>query len=192
MYEIILADPAWSQGKGGKKKVRPQSSGGRLDYTTISIQDIENILKQVRDKSSSSHILFLWTIDKFLREAEDIAQRLGYKRHARMIWNKVVGIPTAFTVRYGHEYLLYFYYGKFLPIAQEQRGKFHTVFHEQPKLHSRKPEYSYRMIESLYPGQKKIELFARAKRKGWDAWGNEVKSTIQIDGFKELSIKKIK
>ena len=32
----------------------------------------------------------------------------------------------------------------------------------------------------MYPTQSKIELFARQKTEGWDVWGNEVKSDIQI------------
>jgi N6-adenosine-specific RNA methylase IME4 len=44
--------------------------------------------------------------------------------------------------------------------------------------HSRKPDLS-EAIEQLYPNVKKIELFARQKRPGWDTWGNEVESDIQ-------------
>jgi N6-adenosine-specific RNA methylase IME4 len=38
--------------------------------------------------------------------------------------------------------------------------------------HSRKPE-AYELIEQMYPELPKIELFARQRRNGWDAWGNE-------------------
>lgn len=35
-YDIVYADPPWIQKKGGKKKVRPNSSGGgiRLPYSS--------------------------------------------------------------------------------------------------------------------------------------------------------------
>ena len=91
-----------------------------------------------------------------------------------MIWNKVVGIPAAFTVRYGHEYLLYMYKGKLTPVATEERGKIHTVFTEKPMRHSQKPLAAYRIIERLYPSLRKLELYARMDRIGWDCWGNEV------------------
>lgn len=42
-----------------------------------------------------------------------------------------------------------------------------------PPEHSRKPEYVQDMIELMYPNTKKIELFARRSREGWDVWGNE-------------------
>jgi N6-adenosine-specific RNA methylase IME4 len=182
-FNLILSDPAWKQSKGGKKNVRPKSSGEELEYLTISLDDIESIQRQVRDMCDENHILFLWTIDKYLHEAEQMMIRLGYKLHARMIWNKVTGIPAAFTIRYGHEYLLYFYHGKLLPVALNERGKIHTVFTEQVKSHSQKPEISYQIIERLYPTTNKIELFCRNKRDGWKIWGNEVESDIEIDGF---------
>ena len=91
-----------------------------------------------------------------------------------MIWNKVTGIPAAFTVRYGHEYLLYMYRGKFSPVATEMRGKIHTVFTEKAKRHSQKPEVVFEIIESLYPDFKKLEMYARRERDGWDCFGDEV------------------
>ncbi len=173
-HDLILADPPWKQSKGGKKSVRANSSGKALDYPVCSLEDIEKHLQQATSLTEDNSILFLWTIDKYLFEAQEIAERLGFKLHARMIWNKVTGIPAAFTVRYGHEYLLYMYKGKLLPVASEERGKIHTVFTEQVKRHSQKPEISFNIIERLYPNTNKLELYARRTRDGWDCWGNEV------------------
>jgi len=131
-------------------------------------------LKQYADEGGGNQILFLWTIDKYLFEAQEIAESLGFKLHARMIWDKVTGIPAAFTVRYGHEYLLYMYRGKLTPVAKNERGKIHTVFREQVKKHSQKPEIAYQIIERLYPDLNKIEMYARNTRPNWDCWGNEV------------------
>ena len=91
-----------------------------------------------------------------------------------MIWDKVTGIPAAYTVRYGHEYLLYMYKGKLTPVAKEERGKIHTVFREKVTAHSKKPEIAYQIIERLYPTLSKIELYARNEREGWDSFGNEL------------------
>ena len=184
-YSIICADPPWKQTKGGKKKVRKNSSGCKLDYKTISLEEIKKILQLATKLTEENSILFLWTIDKYLFEAQHIAEDLGYKLHARMIWNKVTGIPAAFTVRYGHEYLLYMYKGKLIPVAKGARGKIHTVFTEQVKRHSQKPEISYRIIEFLYPELEKLEMFARKQRKGWDVFGDEVENSISLEFEKE-------
>lgn len=173
-YSVIYADPPWQQSKGGKKAVRKNSSGEPLDYPTISLDEIKEHLRQAVSLTPENSILFLWTIDKYLFEAEKIAKELGYKLHARMIWNKVTGIPAAFTIRYGHEYLLFMYKGKLLPVATEERGKIHSVFTEKVQRHSQKPKIAYEIIESLYPFGHRLEMYARNTRVGWDCWGNEV------------------
>ena len=166
--------------QGWEKDKRPKSSGGELDYPVISMDEIRGILSKAGFLADENRILFLWAIDKYLFQTESIAERLGYKLHARMIWNKVTGIPAAFTIRYGHEYLLYMYHGKLLPVAKNERGKIHSVFTEQVKKHSQKPEIAYKIIERLYPNVNRLELFARQKREGWDIWGNEVESDIEL------------
>lgn len=184
-YQLILADPAWQQSKGGAKSKRPNSSGKPLDYTVISLEDIQEIIRETSLLCDENHILFLWAIEKYLPQAEEMAKNLGYKLHARMIWNKVTGIPAAFTIRYGHEYLLYYYKGKLTPVALSERGKIHSVFTEKVTAHSVKPEISYEIIQRLYPDLAKIELFARKPRAGWHVWGNEVPCDISLSKFEE-------
>lgn len=173
-YNLLYIDPPWKQSRGGKKAVRENSSGLPLTYNTMSLEDIERHIEDAVSKTSENSVMFLWTIDKYLFEAQHIAEDLGYKLHARMIWDKVTGIPAAFTVRFGHEYLLYMYKGKLTPVATEERGKIHTVFREQVRRHSQKPEIAYEIIERLYPNLNKLEMYARNTRDGWDSFGNEV------------------
>ena len=173
-YDLIVADPPWKQSKGGKKSVRANSSGTPLDYPVCTLNEIKEHLQKADGCTGENAILFLWTIDKYLFEAEQMAKELGYKLHARMVWNKVTGIPAAFTIRFGHEYLLYMYKGRLLPVNKEQRGKIHSVFTERVKRHSQKPEISYDIINCLYPHAKKVELYARQERDGFDSWGNEI------------------
>lgn len=45
--------------------------------------------------------------------------------------------------------------------------------------HSRKPDAIYGRIEALVDGPY-CELFARRPWPGWDRWGNEVESTVQL------------
>lgn len=84
-YDLILADPPWNQKKSGKKSVRPNSSGAPLDYPVCSLEEIKDHLSQATNLCSEDSVLFLWTIDKYLFEAQQIAEELGYKLHARMI-----------------------------------------------------------------------------------------------------------
>ena len=46
--------------------------------------------------------------------------------------------------------------------------------------HSKKPDEARRRIEALMGDVPRIELFARQVTPGWDVWGNEVASDIQL------------
>ena len=92
--------------------------------------------------------------------------------------------------RASNKYLLYFYYGKLLPVAKSERGKIHSVFTEQVRKHSQKPNISYEIINRLYPDAKKVELFCRYKRKGWHGWGNEIDCDINLNGFEKAKVRR--
>jgi N6-adenosine-specific RNA methylase IME4 len=47
--------------------------------------------------------------------------------------------------------------------------------------HSQKPDAFYEQLNRL--NGNKIDLFARKKRKGWDVWGNEVESDIDLENL---------
>lgn len=44
------------------------------------------------------------------------------------------------------------------------------------RAHSQKPDEQYERIEAMYPDGPRLELFARRRVPGWDAWGNEAKT----------------
>jgi len=173
-YQIIYADPPWKQTKGGLRKCRPKQ-GRLLDYETLTLKRIKEIIGKI-----DARVLFLWTIDKFLFEAERIGKELGYKLHCRFIWDKQNGVAPAFTIRFSHEYLLWLYKSPMLPISKKWQGIYTTVMREWATTHSKKPACAYEMIERFYPSISRIELFARQERPGWDVWGNEVESDIEL------------
>ena len=176
-YEIILADPPWPQKKGNVRKCRPKQTRA-LDYSTMPVSECFTIMDPFFKEAEERHNVFLWSIDKFLHESEDEMCKRGYKLHARFIWDKQNGVAPAFTVRFTHEYLLWFYKpGQILMPRQEARGKYTTVMREASTYHSHKPQCVYEMLEDMFPYVQKIELFARNRRDGWKAWGNELEET---------------
>lgn len=173
-YDIIYTDPPWKQTKGGKRSCRP-NQGKKLDYKTMTLDEIKEIHQKAFQHLSDKHNVFMWTIDKYLHQSEEIMKELGYELHARFIWDKENGIAPAFTVRFSHEYLLWFYKkGNILMPCEHMRGKYTTVMREPSTKHSKKPVCAYEMIENMFPDSKKLEMFARNKREGWDSFGDEV------------------
>ena len=176
-YGIVYTDPPWEQAKGGKKAVRPNSSGKPLDYPTMNIKDIKELHRIfLLNNTDTKHNVFCWTTEKYLHETEKMFEELGYKLHIRIIYSKSgIGVSPAFTMRYTHEFLLWFYpKGNMLHNSKETRGKYPSVITEKPTKHSRKPRIFRDILIDMFPNSKRIELFAREYSSGFDVWGNEV------------------
>jgi N6-adenosine-specific RNA methylase IME4 len=174
MYDILVIDPPWKKNKGGLRKVRP-NQGRELDYSTMDTKSIFELLdNEIFCLANQQHVVFMWTIEQFLIECEVEMEQRGYKRHVRMVWNKTNGIAPAFTIRFAHEYLIWYYKPKLLKIAEQQRGKYLSIFTEKARQHSRKPDIAYSMINDLYPDSSKIDVFSREKRAGFDQWGDQI------------------
>ena len=179
-YSVLVIDPPWSKRKGGIRKCRP-NQGRSFTYKTMNTQQIFHLLdNDIFSITDKDHCVFMWTTEQHLIECEFEMQKRGYKRHCRFIWNKTNGVCPAFTVRYSHEFLIWYYKGKMIPISKEMAGKYTTVFTERSREHSRKPEISYQMVSNLYPNAYKMDVFSRERRQGYDQFGD------QIDYFSAL------
>lgn len=156
-YDILYTDPPWQQGRGGKKAARPNSTGTTVPYETMDVPGIMELHRYVTNElMNEKHNVFMWTIDKYLPQTEEIMSLLGYKLHARLIWDKGNGPAPAYTVRFAHEYLLWFYKkGNIILPDKDKRGAFSTVLRENSKRHhSQKPECAYQMLETFFPQAK--------------------------------------
>ena len=51
--------------------------------------------------------------------------------------------------------------------------------------HSKKPEEARKRIVELMGDLPRIELFARRQSVGWDVWGNEVESSLDMENLQE-------
>ena len=106
-----------------------------------------------------------------LPAALDVMAAWGFNYKSAMFWNK--DRPgTGYWVRNTVEILLIGTRGNVpAPLPGEQPPQ----IVEAPRgRHSEKPDIFAEHIEKLYPNVAKLEMFARAARPGWDAWGNEV------------------
>ena len=173
-FDLFMIDPPWPQRKGGKRAVRPRQDR-KLDYRVMSVDSIFSLLDaKVFSQANVPHAAFIWTIDKFLPECEAKMLSRDYRLHARIIWDKGNGVAPAFSVRYSHEYLLWYYKPKFMPVEPETRGRYMTVIRAPGREHSRKPDEAYKMVEALYPSASRLDVFSREARVGWNQFGDQL------------------
>ena len=94
----------------------------------------------------------------------------GFDLASSAVWVKD-RIGTGIYFRQRHEYLLLGKRGK--PITPAPGTQPESVIEGAKGGHSKKPVQGYEIIEQMYPGLPKIELFCRSPRDGWAVWGNQ-------------------
>ena len=170
-YQIIYADPPWQYRDTARyKNFRPHGMGAVHHYSVMPTDDICN-LKVPSDRNS---ILFLWVTTPFLEDGFKVLNAWGYKYKTALYWDKV-NFGTGHYFRGQVEVLLVGVKGKIKAFHKQIRN----LIREKNTKHSKKPHKVYEIIDSL-GYETKLELFAREKTPGWDVWGNEVDSDIEL------------
>ena len=135
-------------------------------YGTMSLAEI----KAIRVPAAPDCVLFLWATQPMLPQALDVMQAWGFRYVSHWVWEKD-RIGLGYWSRNVHELLLIGTRGDVpapLPGAQLD-----SIIQAPRGVHSEKPEVFARIIEQMFPAVPKLEMFARAHREGWNAWGNE-------------------
>lgn len=166
-YQIIYADPPW--------RYRDATPNRRVEnhYPTMSLTEI----KEMEIPSEDNSVLYLWATTGKLPECLSVMKAWGFEYKSSMIWDKEI-MGMGYWFRGQHEFLLVGTKGHFSPPPQSLRIR--SIYKERRTRHSKKPSYFREMIDKWFPESSKIELFAREKTEGWDAWGNEVESDIDL------------
>lgn len=147
--------------------------GANAHYTLMKTKEIIALAPMVQELAEDNAHLYLWATNNFLPDALEVMKAWGFRYVTMITWMKnQMGLGQYF--RGLTEHCLFGVRGK-LPYkvvdGKRQQGK--TGFFEKKREHSRKPVQMREMIEKVsYPPF--IELFARERFNGWDAWGNEV------------------
>jgi N6-adenosine-specific RNA methylase IME4/ParB-like chromosome segregation protein Spo0J len=163
-YRVVYADPPWSYGNT-QPDYHPEQ---RDHYPVMSMAEVCAL--PVRDIIEEDAVLFLWVTSPILAESFQVVSAWGFTYKASFVWDKVKHNMGHYnSVR--HEFLLICVRGSCQP---DQRKLFDSVVSEERTAHSVKPVRFYEIIETLYPYGRRVELFARASRPGWDAWGLEI------------------
>jgi site-specific DNA-methyltransferase (adenine-specific) len=176
-YQVIYADPPWSY----NDKMSGHSFSLDHEYET---QDLEWIKKlPVQDFIDKDAVLFLWATNPLLPEAFEVMMAWGFKFvTVAFVWVKetpLLGVTVSNLGRWtmgGAEVCLLGRKGKPQRICKNIK----QVIHDVRTDHSKKPREIRDRIVKLMGDIPRIELFARQKVDGWDAWGNEVESDIEL------------
>jgi len=161
-YDLILADPAWEYDFS-------RSNSRRIDnqYLPSTLAD----MKRLKVPAADNAVLFMWATSPKIREALELIRAWGFEYKTCMVWVKDK-IGMGYYARQKHELL--FIAGKGSLQLPDEDKRPESVFFADRRNHSEKPELAYEIIERMFPTYKKLEMFARNERLGWDSWGDEV------------------
>lgn len=171
-FDIVYADPPWDYkgqlqhaGEGSK-----DTGGAARHYGTVTLDRLKKL--NVGRIAAGNCLLFLWTTNPHLDQAIDLGKAWGFNwATVAFVWDKVRVNPGFYTMSQC-ELCLVFKRGK----IPEPRGarNVRQLVSEKRGAHSQKPEEVRRRIDAMFPGLRKIELFARgAVSQEWATWGLE-------------------
>jgi N6-adenosine-specific RNA methylase IME4 len=182
-YDTILIDPPW------QFKVYSRDTG--LDrsadnhYPTLDIEALRAL--NMPSLMAKDCAMFMWATMPLLPDAIALGQTWGltYKTVA-FVWAKTnrraIGrwvellepanwfMGMGYWTRANVELCLLFTQGKPQRLARDVRQLIVAPIGK----HSAKPDETYRRIERLVGGDKRLEIFARQQYPGWDAIGNGI------------------
>lgn len=169
-FRIIYADPPWDYGAHQQPDYHTEQ---RDHYPVMTIEQLSDHRirgKTVKEKAEDDAVLFMWVTAPIIEKSFALVHAWGFEYKAQFIWDKIKHNMGHYnSVR--HEVLLICTRGSCQP---DVRKLFDSVVSIERTEHSRKPDYFYEIIETLYPEGRRIELFHRgAVRPGWEHHGFE-------------------
>ena len=178
-YNIIYADPPWTFKTYSVKGKEHKSA--ECHYPCMNINDIYNL--PVQNLADNNCVLFLWVTFPLLQEGLETIKRWGFtyktcafnwikrnKKTDSLFWG------LGYWTRSNSEICLLATKGN----PKRLSKSVHQVCEARIREHSRKPDEIRDKIVELCGDVSRIELFARQKTEGWDVWGNEVESDINL------------
>ena len=167
-YKTVVADPPWPlQRLGGGGKAPPEDF-----YSVLPV----SLIASFRFPCATQSHLYLWVTNRRVDWGYQVASAWGFDIVQMLTWCK----PGLGVGRFqcNTEQVLVCRKGK--PQGNPFGRTHGTYFNWKRGRHSEKPEGFYDLVEQISPGPY-LDMFARRKRLGWDVWGNEVDSDIELD-----------
>lgn len=196
-YTCIVADPPWEP----RDKLPGKTRGAVRQYevmNTAALCGLADVgacggLRIMREAVADDAILFLWRLASMQQDALDVAFHWGFRVTSEIVWNKLtkngkVWFGMGRTVRAAHETCLVCVRGRSSRVIRNNgvRSTFEApvvVDDEARYIHSGKPpEFFTQVVEPLVGDVRRIELFARTRRPGWDAIGNQLPALAGTTG----------
>jgi N6-adenosine-specific RNA methylase IME4 len=181
-YKTVVIDFPWPVEGISASAAKKMKYGRRLQmpYKTMTLKEIRAF--PINDFAAEQCAIFVWTTQGFLKAALDIVDQWGFKFSKLITWDKVDGINWL-GFKTNSEFVIFAYRGKY-PLPINAHVSIRTSFRSLQGRHSEKPAKFYQMI--LPFPEPRIDIFARKRHYGFDAWGDQVQEApLTIEQFQQ-------
>ena len=177
---VVIADPPWPHANGSRT-----NSGKSPKYPLMNLREIAALGPTVAEQAGDDAVLYLWATGPHLPGAIATMQAWGFTYRSFHVWKKD-RIACGFWSRSNAEICLVGERGG--PSATPASLLSTSVIDGDAwsARHSSKPDAIHLMVERLWPSARKVELFGRARRHGWDVFGSDLGHQIGADEIKYL------
>lgn len=176
-YRTIVADPPWKYTKTPQRTEPGRGAPAEAYYPTLTIPEIAAL--PIGALADDEAHLYLWVTNPVLLRTPsplDVVHAWGFKPQTVITWVKTGAPGLGFYFRGMTEHVIFATRGG---LGIPAGDRVHNVFTCARAGHSQKPEAFQDLVERVSPGPY-LELFARRQRMGWDVWGNEVDSHVEM------------
>jgi N6-adenosine-specific RNA methylase IME4 len=168
LYDVIYADPPWTYDQRGVQ------GAAAKQYPLMT----DDELCAMKIPAAKDCILYLWATSPLLESGLRVLQAWGFSYKSQAIWDKMrTGIGFWWIGQ--HEILMVGVRGDVKPPPPELWRS--SVIRCPRGRHSSKPDQVRDWISAWYPEAKRLEMFSRLKRPGWDVFGNQVEIDLLSD-----------
>lgn len=158
-------------------------SSACFKYPTLKLKELVKL--PVQEIAKEDCLLFMWTSNPHLVQAIALGKAWGFDyRTVAFVWDKMNHNPGKYTLS-NCELCLVFKKGR-IPAPRGARNVKQLVRVPRGE-HSEKPVEVRQGIEQMFPHHGRIELFAREKAKGWEAWGLDMIENYKKELQQKLS-----
>ena len=179
-YQIIYADPPWKYNVFSDKPPCARMS----EESYYEVADLIDLIKiPMQTIADDNCVLFMWATFPALPVALKLIKEWGFHyRTVAFTWVKRNKKSDSWFwgmggwTRSNAEICLLATRGN----PKRRSRAVHSVLDDRVMGHSTKPDTARQRIVELMGDLPRIELFARRKVEGWDAWGNEIESDIDF------------
>ena len=175
-YRVVYADPPWSYYGDPNKDQAAGKHYALMSTEAICALPVASVVR-------TPAVLMLWATSPQLDQAMRVMDAWGFHyRGVAYVWVKTrkdggiingQGIRPSFTKSTTELVLVGSTQAKGRPLPVLDEGQGQVVLAPRGE-HSEKPSVVRARIRALFPPVPRLEMFARQRISGWDAWGDGV------------------